>query len=78
MQEIHNTLKAATHGREIAHQGLTRDYKAELEKLLLIAPAVTEAVALGEKSTVLVQASRLRDRAGGKAYFGPVYFARGC
>jgi hypothetical protein len=78
VQEIHNTLKAATRGREIAHQGLTRDYKAELEKLLLIAPAVTEAVALGEKGTVLVQASRLRDPVGGKAYFGPVYFVRGC
>ena len=60
VQEIHNTLKAATRGREIAHQGLTADYKAELEKLLLIAPAITEAVALGEKGTVLVQASRLR------------------
>ena len=60
VQEIHNTLKAATRGREIAHQGLTSDYKAELEKLLLIAPAITEAVALGEKGTVLVQASRLR------------------
>jgi signal transduction histidine kinase len=60
VQEIHNTLKAATRGREIAHQGLTSDYKAELEKLLLVAPAVTEAVALGEKGTVVVQASRLR------------------
>ena len=60
VQEIHNTLKAATRGREIAHQGLTAEYKAELEKLLLIAPAVTEAVALGENGAVLVQASRLR------------------
>jgi signal transduction histidine kinase len=60
VQEIHNTLKAATRGREIAHQGLTPDYKAELEKLLLIAPAVTEAVALGETGKVMVQASRLR------------------
>ncbi|HEX2229217.1 MAG TPA: ATP-binding protein [Candidatus Binatia bacterium] len=60
VQEIHNTLKAATRGREIAHQGLTQDYKAELEKLLLIAPAITEAVALGENGKVVVQASRLR------------------
>jgi signal transduction histidine kinase len=60
VQEIHNTLKAATRGREIAQQGLTTDYKAELEKLLLVAPAVTEAVALGENGKILVQASRLR------------------
>jgi signal transduction histidine kinase len=60
VQEIHNTLKAATRGREIAQQGLTVDYKAELEKLLLIAPAVTEAIALDENGTVVVQASRLR------------------
>jgi signal transduction histidine kinase len=60
VQEIHNTLRAATRGREIAHHGLTSDYKAELEKLLLIAPAITEAVALGDNGTVIVQASRLR------------------
>ncbi len=60
IQEIHDTLRAATRNREISHQGLTPEYKAELEKLLLIAPAITEAVALGEDGAILVQASRLR------------------
>ncbi|HTM10128.1 MAG TPA: ATP-binding protein [Verrucomicrobiae bacterium] len=60
VQEIHNTLKGATRSREIAPKGLTADFRFELEKLLLIAPAVTEAVALDEKGVIRVQASRLR------------------
>jgi signal transduction histidine kinase len=60
VQEIHNTLKGATRSREIAPKGLTLEFRFELEKLLLIAPAVTEALALDEKGTIRVQASRLR------------------
>ena len=43
MHEIHNTLQGATRSREIAPKGLTDDFRFELEKLLLIAPAITEA-----------------------------------
>jgi signal transduction histidine kinase len=60
VQEIHNTLKGATKSREIAPKGLTTEFRFELEKLLLIAPAVTEALALDEKGAIRVQASRLR------------------
>ncbi|MGH7854204.1 MAG: cache domain-containing protein, partial [Candidatus Binatia bacterium] len=60
MQEIHNILKGATKSRDIAPKGLTADFRFELEKLLLIAPAVTEAVALNENGLIQVQASRLR------------------
>ena len=60
VQEIHNTLKGATRSREIAPKGLTPEFRFELEKLLLIAPAVTEAVALDDKGVIQVQASRLR------------------
>ena len=60
VQDIHDTLKAATRNREISHQGLTPEFKAELEKLLLIAPAITEAVALDENGALVAQASRLR------------------
>ena len=60
VQEIHNTLKGATRSREIAPKGLTPEFRFELEKLLLIAPAVTEALALDEKGGVRVQVSRLR------------------
>ena len=60
VQEIHNILKGATKSRDIAPKGLTPDFRFELEKLLLIAPAVTEAVALNENGHIQVQASRLR------------------
>src|SRR5512132_1606888 len=60
VQEIHNTLKGATKSREIAPRGLTTEFRFELEKLLLIAPAVTEALALDENGAIRVQASRLR------------------
>jgi signal transduction histidine kinase len=60
VQEIHNTLKGATRSREIAPKGLTSEFRFELEKLLLIAPAVTEAIALDENGAIRVQASRLR------------------
>jgi signal transduction histidine kinase len=58
--EIHNILKGATKSRDIAPKGLTVDFRFELEKLLLIAPAVTEAIALNETGVIQVQASRLR------------------
>jgi len=60
VKEIHNILKGATKSRDIAPKGLTADFRFELEKLLLIAPAVTEAVALNENGLIQVQASRLR------------------
>ncbi len=60
VDEIHNILKGATKSRDIAPKGLTADFRFELEKLLLIAPAVTEAVALNENGLIQVQASRLR------------------
>jgi signal transduction histidine kinase/HAMP domain-containing protein len=60
VQEIHNVLKGATKSRDIAPKGLTPEFRFELEKLLLIAPAVTEAIALNENGIIQVQASRLR------------------
>lgn len=60
VQEIHNILRGATKSRDIAPKGLTADFRFELEKLLLIAPAVTEAIALNENGVIQVQASRLR------------------
>src|SRR5574341_417574 len=60
VQEIHNTLRGATRSREIAPRGLTDEFRFELEKLLLIAPSITEAVALDRNGNVQVQASRLR------------------
>jgi len=60
IQEIQTTMKAATRSREIALKGLSPEYKFELQKLLLIEPAITEAVALDAHGIVNMQASRLR------------------
>ncbi len=60
IQEIHSTIKGATRSREIAPRGITPEYRFELEKLLLIAPAITEAVAFDAEGAIQVQASRLR------------------
>jgi signal transduction histidine kinase len=60
VQEIERTMKGATKSRELALRGINPDYKFELERLLLIAPVITEAVALDTKGVIRVQASRLR------------------
>ena len=60
VQDIHSTLRGATRSREIAPKGLTNDFRFELEKLLLIAPSITEAIALNQEGGIQVQASRLR------------------
>lgn len=60
VQDIHSTLRGATRSREIAPKGLTNDFRFELEKLLLIAPSITEAIALNQDGGIQVQASRLR------------------
>lgn len=60
VQEIEGAMRAATKSREIILKGLTPDYKFELEKLLTIARAITEVVALDAEGFVRVRASRLR------------------
>jgi signal transduction histidine kinase len=58
IREIERTMKGATRSREVATTGLSPEYRFELEKLLLLAPAIIEAVALGEDGTARVRASR--------------------
>ncbi len=60
VQEIYNILRSTTRSREVAPEGLTTAFRFELEKLLLIAPAITEALALDANGAIRVQASRLR------------------
>jgi signal transduction histidine kinase len=60
VQEIERTMRGATKSREIAPKGLAPEYRFELEKLLLIAPAITEVLAMDAEGTVRLQASRLR------------------
>src|SRR5678815_3767804 len=60
IQEIHGSMKAATMSREVASEELSPDYKFELERLLLVTPAITEAVALDKDGVVRAHAKRLR------------------
>ena len=60
VQEIERTMKGATKSREIAPKGLAPEYRFELEKLLLIAPSITEVLAMDTDGNVRLQASRLR------------------
>ena len=59
IREIEGMMKAATKSREIAYKGLAPEYEFELKKLLLVSPAITEAVALDAHGIERVQASRL-------------------
>jgi signal transduction histidine kinase len=60
VQEIESMMKAATRSRDIVLKGLTPEYKFELEKLLLVARAITEVVAYDMHGIAQVEASRLR------------------
>jgi len=60
VQEIESVMKAATRSRDIALKGLTPEYKFELEKLLIVARAITDVVAYDRNGIAQVEASRLR------------------
>jgi signal transduction histidine kinase len=59
IQEVHRSVTAATRSRDVTAKGLSPSYKFELERLLLIAPAITEALALDADGIVRARASRL-------------------
>jgi signal transduction histidine kinase len=91
--EVEGQIKAATVSRDIAHKGLSPEYRFELKKLLSIAPAISEVVALDAHGLPRVHVSRFRvmlpegkqdysKSAGfqvrqGATFFGPVRFVRG-
>ncbi len=60
IQEIERTLRATTRSREIAQRGLSPEYKFELERLLIVARAITEAVAFDLRGTERLRVSRFR------------------
>jgi signal transduction histidine kinase len=78
VQDIEKTLRAATQVQEIITAGLTDAYRFELLKLLKVAPAVTEAVALDAEGRERLKVSRvrmllsedLRDRSTTEAFVG--------
>ena len=60
IQEMHRSIAAATRSRDVTAKGLAPGYQFELEKLLIVAPAITEVVALDAKGAVRARATRLR------------------
>ena len=60
ISEIEKTIRLLTKSQAIVHQGITPNYKVELQKLLFIAPPITEAVAIDESGTALAYVSRRR------------------
>ena len=59
IQEIERTTRGATKSREITEKGLSPEYRFELRRLLAIAPAITEAVAIDSDGISRVTVSRL-------------------
>jgi signal transduction histidine kinase len=58
IQEIERTTRGAAKSREITEKGLSPEYRFELRRLLVIAPAITEAVAIDRDGIPRVTASR--------------------
>ena len=59
VQEIERTTKGAAKSREITEKGLSPEYRFELRRLLAIAPAITEAVAIDSDEKSRIAVSRL-------------------
>ena len=78
VRDIEKTLRASTQAQEIIAAGLTEAYRFELIKLLKVAPAITEAVALDADGRERLKVSRvrmllpedLRDRSMAEAFMG--------
>lgn len=58
VQEIERTTRGAAKSREITEKGLSPEYQFELRRLLVIAPAITEAVAIDSDGVSRVAVSR--------------------
>jgi signal transduction histidine kinase/HAMP domain-containing protein len=60
IQQIEAALRTATKSPEIARQGLSEEFQAELTRLLLVTAAIEEAMALDLAGHIRLQASRFR------------------
>ena len=60
VQDIENTLRAATQTPEIVTSGLTDDYRFQLVKLLRVAPAMTTVTALSPNGHEQLKVSRVQ------------------
>lgn len=60
VQDVETAMRAAAKGQAIGGEGVLSDYRFELKRLLFLAPAITEAVALDAYGIKQVQISRSR------------------
>src|SRR5712691_7382275 len=60
VQDIEQTLRASTQTQELIAAGLTDTFKFDLLKLLKVAPAITEVVALDANGHEQLKVSRVR------------------
>jgi len=60
IHDVETAMKAAARSQEIAREGVSSDYKFELKRLLFLAPAITEAVALSADGNRRAHLSRSR------------------
>jgi signal transduction histidine kinase len=60
IRQIEAALRTATKSPEIARSGLSETFQPELTRLLLVTPAIEEAVALDLAGHIRLQASRFR------------------
>jgi signal transduction histidine kinase len=60
IQQIETALRTATKSPEIGRRGLSEEFQAELTRLLLVTPAIEEAVAINVAGHIRLQASRFR------------------
>jgi hypothetical protein len=90
IQDIATTMKAATKSADLSSSRMSKEYEFELKRLLFLAPAITEAVALDINGAIRARVSRFRaaslvtndlsqsaafqDAKQGNSYFGSVYF----
>jgi signal transduction histidine kinase len=60
IQDIATTMTAATKSADISSPEISTEYEFELKRLLFLAPAITEALALDADGVIQAQASRFR------------------
>jgi hypothetical protein len=58
VQDITTAIRAATKTREVAQSKISPEYRFELKRLLYLAPAITEAVALDTNGVKQAHVSR--------------------
>jgi signal transduction histidine kinase len=92
IRDVETAMKAASKGQDIAQGDLASNYKFELKRLLFLAPAIAEAMALDRDGAKQAQISRFRGVSAvtndtstsiafeqakrGNSYLSPVYFVR--